>query len=119
MTTKSTGSKNKGTSARSALYTPLRERITSDERCDALALARLAQAAIDNATNTGERGFTVTKLAPLNPKHRVSHLEIAAMRAKGGPKPRGLRDIDHGGFGTNVGRWGKGKLTHGSFKLKG
>lgn len=101
------------------LYTPRNERITPDERCDALALARLAQAAIDDAITTGERGFTVAKLEPLNPRHRVSYLETFAMRAKGGPKPRILRDIDHGGFGTNVGRWGRGKLTNGNFRLKG
>jgi hypothetical protein len=102
----------------SKLYTPRNERITPDERCDALALARLAQAAIDDATSTGERSFTVTKLAPLNPRHRVHYLETFAMRAKGGPKPRIIRNIDRPGFGTNVGRWNKGKLTNGSFRLK-
>lgn len=100
------------------LYTPRNERITPDERCDALALARLAQAAIDDATATGERGFTVAKLEPLNPRHRVSYLETFAMRAKGGPKPRGLRDIDHGGFGTNVGRWDRGHTLTKTFHLK-
>ena len=98
---------------------PFLNRRTGNERQQALELAALVQAQRQQAIANGETPKRVQMLPAMNKTHRVHHLEYFAMKAKGGPKPRGLRDIDHGGFGTNVGRWNRGKLTNGSFRLKG
>jgi hypothetical protein len=85
---------------------PFLNRRTGDERKQALELAALAaehrQQALDNGTH-----FPRVKMLPALCKlHRVHHLEYFACKAKGGPKPRGIRPA---GFGTNVARWNRGK----------